>query len=89
MAPTTPISVTDNTVSTMMPLEKTSRWPRFINHRGRKESSATKLVRNGKPLKLVLPPVYRISAVAACTTQNMKCPADPNTMSASCEITVG
>ena len=57
MAPTTPISVTDNTVSTMMPLEKTSRWPRFISHRGRKESSATKLVRNGKPLKLVFPPV--------------------------------
>ena len=51
-----------------MPLEKTSRWPRFISHRGRNESSATKLVRNGKPLKLVLPPVYRISAVAAWTT---------------------
>ena len=51
-----------------MPLENTSRWPRFIIHRGRNESSATKLVRNGKPLKLVLPPVYRISAVAACTT---------------------
>jgi len=57
LAPTTPISATDNTVSTMIPLEKTSRWPRFIIHRGRNESSATKLVRNGKPLKLVLPPV--------------------------------
>ena len=72
-----------------MPLENTSRWPRFIIHRGRNESSATKLVRNGKPLKLVLPPVYRISAVAACTTKYMKCPAEPNTRSASWEITVG
>ena len=51
----------------MMPLENTSRWPRLVSHRGRNESSATKLARNGKPLKLVLPPVYRISAVAAWT----------------------
>ena len=30
-----------------------------------------------------------ISAVAACTTKNMKCPAEPNTRSASWDITVG
>ncbi len=44
-------------VSTMIPLEKTRRWPRLVIHRGRNESSATKLVRYGNPLKLVLPPV--------------------------------
>ena len=38
----------------MMPLEKTSRWPRSVSWRGRNESSATKLARKGKPLKLVL-----------------------------------
>ncbi len=43
-----------------MPLEKTSRWPRLLSQRGRNESSATKLVRKGKPLKLVLPPVNKI-----------------------------
>ena len=46
-----------STASTMMPLENTSRWPRLVSQRGRNESSATKLARNGKPLKLVLPPV--------------------------------
>jgi hypothetical protein len=44
-------------VSAMIPLEKTRRCPRLVIQRGRNESSATKLVRNGKPLKLVLPPV--------------------------------
>ena len=44
----------------MMPLENTSRWPRLLSQRGRNESWATKLARNGKPLKLVLPPVNRI-----------------------------
>ena len=51
----------------MMPLENTSRCPRFISQRGRNASWATKLARNGKPLKLVLPPVNRISAVANWT----------------------
>jgi hypothetical protein len=38
----------------MIPLENTSRWPRLVIQRGRKASSATKLVRNGNPLKLVI-----------------------------------
>ena len=45
------------TASTTMPLEKANRWPRRVSWRGRNESPATKLARNGKPLKLVLPPV--------------------------------
>ena len=49
-----------------MPLEKTRRWPRTVSLRGRKESSATKLTRKGKPVKLVLAARIRISAVAAC-----------------------
>jgi hypothetical protein len=47
------------------PLEKTSRCPRLVSHRGRNESSVTKLARNGKPVKLVLPPVNKTAAVAA------------------------
>ncbi len=50
-----------------MPLEKTSRCPRLVSQRGRNESSATKLARYGKPLKLVLPPVNRMNAVPAWT----------------------
>jgi hypothetical protein len=46
-------------------LEKTSRCPRLVSHRGRNESSVTKLARNGKPVKLVLPPVNKTAAVAA------------------------
>ena len=42
---------------TMIPLEKDRRWPRRVSWRGRNESPATKLARNGNPLKLVLPPV--------------------------------
>ena len=45
----------------MIPLENTSRWPRLVSLAGRNRSSATKLARKGKPLKLVLPPVYRMS----------------------------
>ena len=56
----------DATASTMMPLENTSRWPRTVRGRGRNESSATKLTRNGNPVKLVLAARIRISAVAAC-----------------------
>ena len=52
---------------TMIPLEKVSRCPRLVSWRGRKRSPATKLAKNGKPLKLVLPPVYRISRVASWT----------------------
>src|ERR1700749_776507 len=48
--------VVDATVSTMMALENTSRWPRFIIGLGRKLSSATKLVNAGKPLELGLAP---------------------------------
>ncbi len=42
-------------------------------------------------MKLVLPPVYKISAVAACTTMKTMCPNSevPKTTCASWEITVG
>ena len=60
LAPTASSKATARTASTTMPLEKTSRWPRLLSQRGKNESSATKLVRNGNPLKLVLPPVNRI-----------------------------
>ena len=51
-----------------MPLENTSRWPRLLSQRGRNESSATKLARNGNPLKLVLPPVNSMAAAPICKT---------------------
>ena len=66
-APTTISNVREIAVSTMMPLENTSRCPRLVSQRGRNESSATKLARYGNPLKLVLPPVNRINAVPAWT----------------------
>ena len=81
--------ISDTTVSTMMPLDSASRWPRLVSQRGRNESPATKLARNGNPLKLVLPPVNRISAVAAWTTKYMKCAELPKTALASCASTVG
>jgi hypothetical protein len=62
------MSARDTTVKMMIPFENTSRCPRFVSHLGRNESSATKLARNGKPLKLVFPPVNKIAAVAAWTT---------------------
>ena len=34
-------SATETTVSKMMPLEKTSRWPRLSSQRGRNASPAT------------------------------------------------
>ena len=37
----------------------------------------------------MFPPVYRISIVAICTTKNMKCPSEPNTLFASWASTVG
>ena len=45
------------TARRIIPLEKVSRCPRLVSWRGRKRSPATKLARNGKPLKLVFPPV--------------------------------
>ena len=72
-----------------MPLDSARRCPRLVSQRGRNESAATKLARYGNPLKLVLPPVNRISAVAACTTKYMKCPPLPKTTLASCASTVG
>ena len=68
VAPATSIKVSDSAASRMIPLENTSRCPRRVSHRGRKESSATKLARNGKPVKLVLPPVNKMAAVAAWRT---------------------
>ena len=75
----------------MIALENTSRWPRRRNCRGRKASSATKLARKGKPLKLVFAPVKRISAVAICTTTNRTSPSspEPKTIRASWLITDG
>src|SRR6266700_7014678 len=85
------ISASDSAVSRMIPLENASRWPRRVSQRGRKESSATKLARNGKPVKLVLPPVNKIAAVAAWSTRNTACPAGvgPNTAPASWARMVG
>ena len=64
VAPTTSISVSDSAVSRMIPLENISRWPRRVSQWGRNESSATKLARNGKPVKLVLPPVNKMGSPA-------------------------
>ena len=75
VAPATSISVTDSAASRMIPLENASRCPRLPSQRGRNESSATKLARNGNPVKLVFPPVNKMAAVAACSTRNMTCPA--------------
>jgi hypothetical protein len=57
----------DATASRRIPLENTRRWPRTVSLRGRNESSATKLTRKGKPVKLVLAARMRIRAVAACS----------------------
>ena len=67
LAPVTSSRTMEAVASTMIPLENTSRWPRTVSMRGRKESSATKLTRNGKPVKLVLAARMRMSAVAACS----------------------
>ena len=65
LAPVARRSAMDAPASSRIPLEKTSRWPRTVSLRGRNESSATKLTRKGKPVKLVLAARMRISAVAA------------------------
>lgn len=57
LAPVTSSSASETTVSAMIPLENASRCPRRVSTRGRKRSSATKLARNGKPVKGVLAPV--------------------------------
>ena len=62
-------SAIDATARSMIPLEKTNRWPRTVSLRGRKESSATKLTRNGNPVKLVFAARMRIRAVAACSSR--------------------
>ena len=67
LAPVASSSTIEAVARTMIPLEKTSRWPRTVSMRGRKESSATKLTRKGKPVKLVLAARIRISAVAVCS----------------------
>ena len=64
-APVASSRAMEATASTMIPLENTSRCPRTVRGRGRKESSATKDTRNGKPVKLVLAARIRITAVAA------------------------
>src|SRR5262249_57112922 len=74
---------------TMRPWENPGRCPRWASHGGRNESAATKLARNGNPLKLVFPPVNRMKAVAAWTTKYMKWADCPNMTSASWASTVG
>ena len=64
-APVASSSATEAAASTMIPLENTRRCPRTVSMRGRNESSATKLTRNGNPVKLVLAARIRIRAVAA------------------------
>ena len=66
LAPVASSRAIDATDSRRMPLEKTSRWPRTVSLRGRKESSATKLTRKGNPVKLVLAARIRMRAVVAC-----------------------
>ena len=65
----------------MMPLEKTSRWPRLVSCLGMKASSAWKLASRGKSAKHVLAASTRISIVAAWTNRNSACPTGlvPNT----------
>ena len=67
LAPVASSRAIDAPASSRIPLENTSRWPRTVSLRGRKESSATKLTRKGKPVKLVLAARIRIRAVAACS----------------------
>ena len=67
LAPVASSRAIDAPASSRMPLEKTRRWPRTVSLRGKKESSATKLTRNGNPVKLVFAASMRISAVAACS----------------------
>ncbi|GAA4976806.1 hypothetical protein GCM10023257_12420 [Streptomyces hyderabadensis] len=57
LAPVTSSSASDRAESVTMPLEKASRCPRRVSSRGRNRSCATKLARNGKPVKGVLAPV--------------------------------
>ena len=57
----------DAPASSKIPLENTNRCPRTVSLCGRKESSATKLTRNGNPVKLVFAARMRIRAVAACS----------------------
>ena len=67
LAPVASSSTTEAAASTMIPLENTRRCPRTVSLRGRNESSATKLTRKGKPVKLVFAARIRIRAVAACS----------------------
>ncbi len=54
------------TVSPMMPLEKTSLSPRFMNWRGIRPSRASTEASRGKPVKLVLAARTRMAMVAIC-----------------------
>jgi len=59
--------IAENRPSMMMPLEKTSRSPRFRNCSGRKRSRAIRLASLGKSANEVLAASTRIAAVDACT----------------------
>src|SRR2546421_732734 len=83
----------------MIPLENTRRWPRLVSQRGRNEASATKLARNGNPLKLVLPPVKRLAAVPECPQQHVdsaeseqpgaRMPMAPVAVCPGCDVRLG
>jgi hypothetical protein len=66
-APVAKRSAIEAPASRRIPLEKTNRCPRTVSILGRKESSATKLTKNGNPVKLVLAARIKIRAVAACS----------------------
>src|SRR5689334_23958491 len=59
-------------VRTMIPLEKTSRSPRFVNWRAKKRSRASSAARRGNPWYDVLAASTRTASVSVCTTQYMK-----------------
>src|SRR5262249_58968499 len=56
---------------------------------GGRGAPARRVARKGNRLRLVFPPVNRMSAVAACTTKYMKWADCPNMTSASWASTVG
>ena len=72
----------------MIPFENTSRWPRVVNCRGRKLSSAWKFASRGKSANAVFAASTRIRVVATCSTRNATypmpvCPKTSLPMSAS------
>src|SRR5690349_11171152 len=63
-------------VRTMIPFEKTSRSPRFVNWRAKKRSRASSAARRGNPWYDVFAASTRTARVSACTAQYMNPSAD-------------